>query len=63
MPIYIFKCNACDKVSERLVKIGTETTDCEVCGVATTKQIAQTGGFILTGSDWYKQSPVEPKSE
>lgn len=38
MPFYSFKCPKCEAVTEKLVKMGVESTVCYQCGSPTAKQ-------------------------
>jgi putative FmdB family regulatory protein len=51
MPYYEFECN-CGKVTEELVKIGTESIDCPVCGHQAHKIMSRCS-FSLKGGGWY----------
>jgi putative FmdB family regulatory protein len=54
MPIYEYKCDACKKVDEVLLRFSDPApTECSFCGKGPlTKLISQTS-FALKGSGWY----------
>jgi len=53
MPIYEFKCEECEEVISKLVKMGTnEVEDCE-CG-GSRKRIMSASSFVLKGTGWYE---------
>jgi putative FmdB family regulatory protein len=51
MPVYEFECPD-GTVTERLVKVGTETIACPECGKKAKKIISQCA-FELKGGGWY----------
>ncbi len=55
MPIYDFKCTKCEALSEKLVKLGTETIECPECGSEAKRTVQQgtPSNFILKGTGWY----------
>ena len=55
MPFYEFYCGKCDKVKEKLVKMGTKTIDCPLCGGKMYKIMSPTT-FILKGRGWANDS-------
>ena len=55
MPIYEFKCSACDHVFERLQKLSdSDPTDCPECGAAQVRRQLTAPAFRLAGSGWYE---------
>ncbi len=55
MPIYEFKCTACDLVFERLQKLSdADPTDCPECGAAQVRRQLTAPAFRLAGSGWYE---------
>jgi len=53
MPVYEFACSKCGEQLEVLVKLGTKTVKCPVCGKNMLKQMS-TSNFHLPGHFWYK---------
>lgn len=51
MPYYEFECN-CGKVTEELVKMGTEAIHCPACGHEAHKIMSRCS-FSLKGGGWY----------
>ena len=51
MPFYEFEC-ACGEITEELVSMGTEQTDCPKCGKKA-KKIISACSFSLKGGGWY----------
>lgn len=51
MPVYEFECPE-GTVTERIVKVGTETINCPECGKKAKKIISQCT-FELKGGGWY----------
>ncbi|MFW5640724.1 MAG: FmdB family zinc ribbon protein [Thermodesulfobacteriota bacterium] len=51
MPYYEFECN-CGKVTEELVKMGTDTIHCPACGHEAHKIMSRCS-FSLKGGGWY----------
>ena len=58
MPIYQYRCNDCDNVTEKLCKVGAnDSVRCSVCNGATSKIMSGSmldlrgDGFCLTSSD------------
>lgn len=55
MPLYEYKCEACDLQFEVRQKFSDgPVTECKECGGPVNKLISQ-GGFALKGSGWYQQ--------
>ena len=44
MPMYEFDCDACGERFEDLVAVGTESTECRLCGSAGTRRVLSTPG-------------------
>jgi putative FmdB family regulatory protein len=54
MPIYEYRCGACDKIFEVQQKISdAPLAKCKACGGPVEKIISQSS-FVLKGSGWYK---------
>ena len=53
MPIYEYRCESCDKVSEKLVRNGKEPTACPECGAESLKRLISRAGIIFKGSGFY----------
>jgi putative FmdB family regulatory protein len=60
MPVYEFECPH-GRVTERLVKMGTETIECPECG-ETAKKILSLCTFELKGGGWYADGYASRKS-
>jgi putative FmdB family regulatory protein len=55
MPIYDYKCTACDHEVELMHKISeTPSLACPGCGEETLKKQLSAAGFRLKGSGWYE---------
>ena len=55
MPIYEYKCQACQKEFEVLRKISDEPlTDCPQCNEPALKKKVSAAAFRLKGSGWYE---------
>ncbi len=55
MPIYEYKCNACDGSLEKLQKMSDEPlTLCPSCGEESLKKQISAVGFRLKGTGWYE---------
>ena len=53
MPIYEYRCESCDVVSEKLVRNGKEPTACPECGAESLKRLISRAGIIFKGSGFY----------
>ena len=53
MPLYDFRCKACGKIAEVLVKSFKEKVSCEECGHDTERLVSRPGGFRLKGAGFY----------
>jgi putative FmdB family regulatory protein len=54
MPIYEYRCSACEFEEEYLQKVGAALlTTCPECGKATFSKKLTAAGFQLKGSGWY----------
>lgn len=55
MPIYEYRCDACDHELERLQKMSDEPlTDCPACGKPALRRLISAAGFRLKGGGWYE---------
>ncbi len=55
MPIYEYKCTACQHRLEKLQKMSDDPiTDCPACEQPTLNKLVSAAGFRLTGSGWYE---------
>ncbi len=62
MPIYEYKCQACNLVFEARQKFSdAPLTGCRACGGSVEKLISQ-AGFALKGDGWYDQGYSAKKS-
>jgi putative FmdB family regulatory protein len=63
MPIYEYKCEVCDEITEEFDKITstTKTIECSLCGQPSTR-IMSLGSFHLKGGGWYKDGYSDKKS-
>jgi putative FmdB family regulatory protein len=55
MPIYEYKCSACDESLEKLQKMSDDPlTLCPNCGEKSLKKQISAAGFRLSGTGWYE---------
>jgi putative FmdB family regulatory protein len=55
MPIYEYKCKACDREFEYQQRMADpDKTDCEACGASALERLISRTAFQLKGSGWYK---------
>ena len=55
MPIYEYKCTACDHRLERLQRMSDEPLkDCPECEKPELTKLVSASGFRLTGTGWYE---------
>jgi putative FmdB family regulatory protein len=55
MPIYEYKCLACDHALEKLQKLSDDPiSDCPECGKPELKKLISAAGFRLKGGGWYE---------
>jgi putative FmdB family regulatory protein len=55
MPIYEYRCKACEHELEALQKMSDASlVDCPACGQPELKKQLSAGGFRLSGSGWYE---------
>jgi len=55
MPIYEYKCSACDHQMDEIQRMSDEPlVDCPSCKQPNLKKMVTAGGFRLTGSGWYE---------
>ena len=67
MPIYEYKCKACDHKFDKLQRINDPAfTDCPDCGQPELRKLVSAAGFRLKGTGWYetdfKNSGKKPDS-
>ena len=55
VPLYVFKCNPCDQVTEILQKFGDPSPDCDKCAEKMKRSVALTS-FSLKGGGWAKDN-------
>lgn len=53
MPIYEYRCQACNEVSEVFVRGGKEPSTCEKCGEGKLSRLISRAGVIFKGSGFY----------
>lgn len=53
MPIYEYRCQSCNAVSEKLVRNGKEPTECPECGAEALTRLISRAGIIFKGSGFY----------
>jgi len=53
MPIYEYKCVACDHEVEKLVKLNAKAPWCERCTTPMKKKVSRSS-FSLQGSGWFR---------
>ena len=54
MPLYEFRCNACERQFERLVRFNAANPECPNCSSANTSKLLSAPAFRLKGSGWYE---------
>jgi putative FmdB family regulatory protein len=55
MPIYEYRCDACDHELEAIQKMSdAPLTDCPECGKPVLKKLISAAGFRLKGGGWYE---------
>ena len=55
MPLYEYRCEACEHTFEALQKINDEALiHCPVCDEATLRKLVSAAGFRLKGDGWYE---------
>ena len=55
MPIYEYKCKACEHKFDKLQKISDDPlTICPECGAAELVKLVSAAGFRLKGTGWYE---------
>jgi putative FmdB family regulatory protein len=55
MPIYEYKCNACDHRLEKLQRMSDDPLiDCPECEKPELTKLVSAAGFRLTGTGWYE---------
>ena len=71
MPIYEYRCEACEHQEEHLQKVSEKPlAKCPACGRKTYKKLLSAAGFQLKGSGWYAtdfktagKKPAEKKAD
>ena len=64
MPIYEYKCKACNKEFEYQQRMSDpDKTDCEACGASALERLISRTAFQLKGSGWYKDLYSSSKPE
>lgn len=69
MPIYVYKCSACNHAQDVLQKMSDPVlTQCPICDQPTYEKQVTAAGFQLKGDGWYETdfkggSSSKPKSE
>lgn len=66
MPIYEYKCNACQREFEYQQRMSDpEKTVCEACGASALERLISRTAFQLKGGGWYKDlySSTKPESK
>lgn len=53
MPIYEYRCQTCNEVTEAFVRSGKEPTACPKCGAETLTRLISRAGVIFKGSGFY----------
>jgi putative FmdB family regulatory protein len=53
MPIYEYRCQECNEVTEAFVRSGKEPTACPECGEESLKKLISRAGVIFKGSGFY----------
>lgn len=55
MPLYEYRCDACEHAFEALQKMSDEPLiHCPACDEATLRKLVSAGGFRLKGDGWYE---------
>lgn len=64
MPIYEYKCKACDHRLEKLQRMTDDVlTDCPECEKPELAKLVSAAGFRLTGTGWYETDFKNSKKE
>lgn len=53
MPIYEYRCQECDAITEAFVRSGKEPTECPQCGKSALSRLISRAGIIFKGSGFY----------
>ena len=64
MPIYEYKCKACEREFEYQQRMSDpDKTDCEACGAKALERLISATAFHLKGGGWYKDLYSSSKPE
>jgi len=64
MPIYEYKCTACDHRLEKLQRMSDDPlSDCPECEKPELTKLVSAAGFRLTGTGWYETDFKNKKSD
>lgn len=66
MPIYEYKCKACQREFEYQQRMSDpDKTECEACGASALERLISATAFHLKGGGWYKDlySSTKPESK
>ncbi len=63
MPIYEYKCEACEKVSEVIQKMSDPSPEhCPKCNKGPLRKLVSNTAFVLKGGGWYADAYSDKKS-
>ncbi|MFK7873893.1 MAG: FmdB family zinc ribbon protein [Oligoflexales bacterium] len=63
MPIYEFECQACLKISEKIMSSSDPLpSECETCGKGPVRKLVSQSAFILKGGGWYSEGYTSTSS-
>ncbi len=54
MPIYEYRCPACERRFEKLMRMSASSPACPDCGHEEVVKLVSGAGFILKGGGWYR---------
>jgi putative FmdB family regulatory protein len=64
MPIYEYKCKACNREFEYQQRMSDpDKTECEACGASALERLISATAFHLKGGGWYKDLYASSKPE